>query len=121
VGDELALAAGEEDPLAAVDGGAPGPVDGEGSAEGSGARWVGAELNSPETPIPTAVDEPVCSPAHGMNEALGPPSRPTAMTTRYAAIAPPAPRPSSRIRRLRRPETSAKTGARCSDWRGAPR
>ncbi len=41
VGDEPALAAGEEEPLAAVAEEAPGRVDGEGSAEGSGARWVG--------------------------------------------------------------------------------
>ena len=45
-----------------------------------------------------------------MNEALDPPSKPTAITIRQATSAPPAHIPTSRIRRARRPEESANTG-----------
>jgi hypothetical protein len=45
-----------------------------------------------------------------MNEAPGPPSKPTAITIRQATSAPPAHIPTSRTRRARRPEESANTG-----------
>jgi hypothetical protein len=79
---------------------------GGGRIAGSGARVAPA----PESAVPgdPAGDAPRTD--HGMIEARGPPSRPTAITTRHASKTAPAPRPSRRIRRRRRPETSANTG-----------
>ncbi len=102
--------AGEERP---GEGGDPG----DGRVTGSGVGWVAPDparwglCGAPGDPVPAAP-----STDHGMKEARGPPSRPTAITTRHASRAAPAPRPSRRIRRWRRPEMSANTGA-CSAGR----
>jgi len=75
-----------------VPGAGPGPVD----------------LARP-APAASAAPPPLW-PSHGMNEAPGPPSKPTNITIRQATSAPPAHMPTSRIRRTRRPEGSVNTG-----------
>jgi hypothetical protein len=65
---------------------------------------------APTRSPPAPAEPPALWPPHGMIEAPGPPSRPTAITIRQATSAPPAHIPTSRIWRTRRPEGSVNTG-----------
>lgn len=118
------LAAGDE-PVADADGGElapdedrPGEGDnaGDGRIAGSGAGWVVPASPNGCALVEAAPEVPASRPDQGMNEPRGPPSRPTAITARHASKEAPAPRPSRRIRRRRRPEMSANTGAWSADW-----
>lgn len=108
----VVLAEGEEEPDEdgddcwepfPVDGDRPdaGAGDGGGIVAGTGTGWAGADPILPEMPaVPGEPGEvPAFTALHGMIEALGPPSRPTAITQRQAGNAAPAPTPTSRIRR----------------------
>jgi hypothetical protein len=114
-GAGLVLAAGDE--LAPGEG-RTGEWDSAGDGRVAGFGADGAVPASPEVCAlaEAGLDVPASRPDQGMNEPPGPPSRPTAITARHASKVTPAPRPSRRIRRRRRPEMSANTGAGSADW-----
>jgi hypothetical protein len=103
---------GDGDPEEDGEPGRPGwlePVDGIGAGEGTGVAGGRAAPPRPAVPAePCAPGE--AAPAHGMIEAPGPPSRPTAITARQISSTTAAPAPHCRIRRDRRPDRSVNTG-----------
>jgi len=118
-----------------------GPADGAGDGglgllagsrpgNGAGAGVAGEDLALPAAPGGSE-KVPALPLLHGRTGTLGPPSRPTAITIKQASSATPAPTPSRRIRRRRRPDRSVNTGGpsvaggfrgggRCSDPRWVP-
>jgi hypothetical protein len=111
----LVLTAGEEDrgeDRGALDEAAGDTeVPGAGMITGLGTGWLAPAPASPEGFTWGAPEAPASRPGHGMNDALGPPSSPTAITARQADSPAHTPSPSRRIRFRRRPETSVNTGA----------